>query len=316
MNPSVTPRCPSSNASTALQLGHMTTDVNPADLPAIKRLLAPEPPEVLYHYTHRAALIKILESRSVVASHIRYLNDAQEMAFAIRRMLEVLEDQAGKGDAEDKRVRENMALWLRYLEPQTQVFVFSLSRQGDLLSQWRAYSQPGDGYAVGFDSLALAANTARERFSLVRCIYDAEEQRAVLLELVSHTADTFREHRDKGMSSELAGEIIAKCFLMPFLVVASVLKDQSFEEEKEWRLISHSYPMGHERVLYRSGARLLIPYVLVRLARQGEHLPIKEIVVAPSGHGLLEVQAVRGLLIRAHGPGDVPIHVSKIPYRG
>jgi len=39
----------------------------------------------------------------------------------------------------------------------THYFVFSLSEDGDRLSQWRAYGKPGDGYSLGFESAGIQA---------------------------------------------------------------------------------------------------------------------------------------------------------------
>ena len=108
----------------------MTAAVRPLDSPAVRSILQTEPPDILYHYTHRAALIKMLDDHSVIASHIRYLNDAREMALAIGLMQEVLNEQKGQGDVHDQVSRDFMAQWLPNLAPQTQVFVFSLSQDG------------------------------------------------------------------------------------------------------------------------------------------------------------------------------------------
>jgi len=58
------------------------------------------PPTPLYHYTGRAALVQILESRTVHASAIRYLNDATEFQYACTLAEKVLASRrsAAKGD--------------------------------------------------------------------------------------------------------------------------------------------------------------------------------------------------------------------------
>src|SRR2546422_3270442 len=78
--------------------------INPSEAMAVKTVIERSPPDVLYHYTTRKPLHDILESRSVFASHIRYLNDAQEMAFAIRRAREVLDTRQTTTDADEKLI--------------------------------------------------------------------------------------------------------------------------------------------------------------------------------------------------------------------
>ena len=103
--------------------------INPSEAMAVKAVIERSPPDVLYHYTTRKALHDILESRSVVASHIRYLNDAQEMAFAIHRAREVLDTRQTTTDADEKLIYNELQRYLQYLEPQSHVFVFDVTRR-------------------------------------------------------------------------------------------------------------------------------------------------------------------------------------------
>ncbi len=288
--------------------------INPAEANAVKAVIEREPPEILYHYTNRPALISILETRSVFASHIRYLNDAQEMAFAIRRVQEVLKDQAGTGDAEAQTVRDELEKWVRHLETQSNVFVFSLSSQGDLLSQWRAYCRPSEGYSIGFDAKTLAGNARTASFTMAPCIYGEAEHRRLVEQLITDAIDGYRKHLADGHDPSDAIQAVTGLFLISLLIVASVIKDSAFAEEEEWRLVSQAYGLGHDRVLFRSGPRLLVPYVLLDLAERGQPLPIKEIVVGPTAHQVLEGQAVLGLLIRAKAASR-RVRRSRVPYR-
>jgi hypothetical protein len=96
------------------------------------------PPAVLYHYTSMSALLSIVRSGRIWASHCRFLNDRSEITTM--------------WDAVEKRLDERIAK-----EPSTQAaavlsevtaavkerkssneFVASFSENGDDLSQWRA----------------------------------------------------------------------------------------------------------------------------------------------------------------------------------
>jgi len=288
--------------------------INPAEAMAVKAVIERSPPDVLYHYTTRKPLLEILESRSVFASHIRYLNDAQEMAFAIRRAREVLNARRAGADVEETGIYNELDRYLQYLEPQSHVFVFSMSQADDLLSQWRAYCTPSNGYAIGFDGKALAGHARTQHSFMAPCVYvDADQQRLVE-QLIDDSVREFRAKRTQGVSSDDSLLAVAGLFLISFHIVAPVLKDLAFMEEREWRLILPMYGVGHPSIRYRAGRTLLVPYVPLTLAADKQTLPIREVVVGPTAHHQLEAQAVLGLLVRV-GAASTAVRQSRVPYR-
>src|SRR2546430_1425649 len=48
-----------------------------------------EPPPLMFHYTDRAGLIGIIQSKTVWATHIRYLNDSSEYSYTSNLALEL-----------------------------------------------------------------------------------------------------------------------------------------------------------------------------------------------------------------------------------
>src|SRR2546425_10789157 len=180
--------------------------INPSEAMAVKTVIERSPPEVLYHYQTLKPVVDILESRSVFASHIQYLNDAQEMAFAVRRAREVLDARRATGDAEETRVYGELDRYLQYLEPQSHVFVFSMSHADDLLSQWRAYCTPSDGYAIGFDGPALAAHARSQYSFMAPCLYEDVEQRRLVEQLIDDSVREFRTKRSEGVSDQRSEE--------------------------------------------------------------------------------------------------------------
>src|ERR1700730_9126099 len=100
---------------------------------------SPLPLRTLYHYTTQTGLLGILESKSIWASEIRFLNDATEFRTALEAVGAELSKQlteldSGEGDARGEVIfRELTAL------EEADVFVLSLTEKGDDLSQWRAH---------------------------------------------------------------------------------------------------------------------------------------------------------------------------------
>jgi hypothetical protein len=73
-----------------------------------------------------------------------------------------------------------------------------------------------------------------------------------------------------------------------------MLKDPSFREEREWRIIS--------------------PYYKVSLARDGSEFRVHEVVVGPTPDVERSRRSVSSFL-RHHGLEKVPVEVSGVPYR-
>src|SRR5262249_48878678 len=139
------------------------------------------------------------------------------------------------------------------------VCVFSLTEARDQLSQWRAYSSSG-GYMIGFNTPSLGFVAKNQGFLLSRCIYRELDQEM----LIADTVEPFLA----GFAATLADcnptphkiHAIADRFVDHLVRIAPLLKHHSFEEEREWRLISQPIPLAHDKMRYRAGRGLVVPY--------------------------------------------------------
>jgi hypothetical protein len=105
--------------------------------------------QTLYHYTSIGALLGIAETRTVWASHVYYLSDSHEIVHACRILSEVLSQRVEHYDGEERVFMEQFRDWLKtVLTSQHYLFVFSLSKQASLLSQWRSYTPHGKGVSL------------------------------------------------------------------------------------------------------------------------------------------------------------------------
>jgi len=294
---------------------------DPFQASCIKTVFDCSPPDVLYHYTRREGLLGILEKRSVYASHIRYLNDAHEMAHAMDLIQTILKVRLAVATGDQKQLYEQVKQWVESLKFQNQVFVFSMSQDGDSLSQWRAYCNSNDGYAIGFDTQKLSQHANSQFFYMAPCVYDHEAQDALISLLLEDVNDDFQKRIQSSVNDAI--NQASAYFVLLFLILAPVLKAPAFKEEKEWRLISIAkHGFGQPSVQYRNGRSLLIPYVAMEIAPKDDQLPIAEVVVgpteetiSPTSHRILEQTAVMGLLINANASGRVA-RSSTVPYRG
>src|SRR5258705_849439 len=133
-------------------------------------------PQTLYHYTTREGLVGIFSSGTAWATGIRFLNDASEYTYAQSRFVGMLREIQGQVAPSHEEELEKTIRQLSGLTPH--LFVFCLCRKGDLLSQWRAYGQPGNGYSIGFDAPALGGIISTEKgVQLAAVSYDSRQQR-------------------------------------------------------------------------------------------------------------------------------------------
>ena len=115
-------------------------------------LTGQNPPERLYHYTTADGLLGILESRTVWATHINYLNDKHELHHAEKVLSLELRERAERSDVnvEERQALLAAAESLEKHRSDREAYVFSLTENGDQLSQWRAYGSSATGYSLGW----------------------------------------------------------------------------------------------------------------------------------------------------------------------
>lgn len=269
-------------------------------------------PEILFHYTSPAALYGIVLSKTLWATNIHYLNDAKEFRHAIEIAQGILRRQLGVSNSDLAiKILEGMAEILDRAARMT-VCVFSLSEQGNVLSQWRAYCA-GGGFALGFETERLHLLAQGQQFNLAACVYDANAQRRVLAPIIEwHLTQSLAvlEGKPELAEKDLAARL--DLWVADFVRVAPLLKDRAFEEEREWRMISRPYFDDTPALRFRPGKFMMIPYLEFHLTNSGEQLEIAEIVVGPSANWKLANESViqfltnRKVKWRSVRPSHVP----------
>ena len=236
------------------------------------------PGRLLYHYTSAPGFLGILERRCLFASDVWFLNDASEVRYAQTRMAERVRQYLGPDQPWLQAlldVSEAKPGWL------DDVFVASFCEESDLLSQWRGYAA---GFAIGFAADGLAAlGDGPGAPRLVQVDYGAGSGRRRLRGL-------FEQLADGGPYSAEERERLARTVLLPEM---ARVKEPSFAEEKEWRLlVVEGRP---ERILFRVDASGVVPYVEIALP---EPSPVREVVIGPAADQQLHRRGVEQLLAR------------------
>ena len=277
-------------------------------------------PETLYHYTDQAGMLGILQSKVIWATKIQFLRDQHELRHAVYLAKPMLREMESRGQSDHE------ASFFRHLGDivdelaRFETYICSFSENSDALSQWRAYSPQGTGYALGFNTEALSPRMEAQQFRFAHCYYDEAEQ-TQFLKLIGKVASThFREDLDPTTPPKTRRDFdqlrATRHFVVNFALAGPMLKDHAFSDEVEWRMISSPYAsLAPERLRVRSGRSFPVPYYEFELTAPGEPLLLNELVIGPCPDPDLAKLAVKELF---RPTGDVlcsNVRCSTIPYR-
>lgn len=297
-------------------------------------VLSRKPEKPLYHYTTQTGLLGIIRDRKIWATHTQYLNDRREFLHAVdlvRGEIQRLRNETNVQQGETATTRTE-ALNRMYntisLSPEhINVCVCSFSEDSDSLSQWRAYGG-SSGFGIGFSAKVLVAAVEKRGCFLAQCIYDPTDQLTVVRALVEEVLDEHLAGNLPFPDDPELGEVFLKTGgnLLPYLYrYAPILKDQSFVEEREWRIIFR--PIAAHSLDYREGRSLIIPYYRLPLWEDGQETEIHEIIIGPTRDIERSIKSVSRLVKgrdvikdrNAWGlnalTNDTPVKASQVPYR-
>jgi hypothetical protein len=256
----------------------------------------------LYHYTGVGALLGIVESGSVWASHVYYMNDSKEIVHACDVLNEILRPRAKEFSGEDQIFVQQFADWLEtFRHNGYHLFVFALSQEKSLLSQWRSYTPHGRGVSLGLSPSALNHFLAAPGFRLAQCLYEQHEHVELMSALLEKLLITFRQRlpsldmsdrhpsqKYHGFLEEFRGEV---------LQVLAIVKHSAFREEREWRIVSPYFPKYTvPEVKFRGGASMLLPYIELPLPKSESPKIFDEVILGPSGDVSLSLAALSAFL--------------------
>lgn len=266
-----------------------------------------KPPDSIFHYTTQKGILGIVEKREMWATQVHFLNDKNEVFLTFKLLERELKRQISK--AQLPQTKSLLAAIKRHLPriDQGHICIASFCECGDLLSQWRGYGNQGKGYAIGFNLKNLTRTAKKQHFVLWPCVYSSSVQ----LELVSYLIDSWcLDFCKPGTSHEKMVQMIdtSVCQLAP------IIKDESFSEEKEWRLVSSTISQKSPGFAFREGEFSLIPYYNFSIIDENGRHSINNIVVGPSPHMELAQNSLSTFLA-AKKLGAVEVKGSKIPFR-
>jgi hypothetical protein len=324
------------------------TNQAPTGCDAVMAHLAKPIPETLWHYTSFAGFQGIISSKTIWATEYRFLNDSEEFAHArtlVEKLVEEIPEFTGLQFPARTTVRSaiNIAFNTGFLDADRfSLMVASFSEVGDQLSQWRGYAGSSTGISVGVDLRHLRPPSALQTtVALAPCLYAEVEKRDLLEAILKHCWDKLEGAWNSTVTSgvtnidradpnavwnhvnEHSKEILTNVaeahtsLQWDLLRLAPLLKNESFSEEREWRLtlpreairLPSKHPLKF-RYLYDT----LVPYIAYPLLLPNQEGPIlcREVIIGPGGHPAAEIGVNMFLLSE-----QIPIAASRstVPYR-
>jgi hypothetical protein len=271
----------------------------------------------LYHYTDQQGFLGIFENEELWATKIQFLNDNSEYKIATtiaRAYIETL-----MKDEVDENKIFRLRRWDRCLDSfkNSNTCVFSLSEQGDLLSQWRGYSSSLGGYSIGFKKDVLASFLHSIGFSLEKCIYERKKQEERIHSMMDNL---WRKYKDTKEENEHKINLMSSSsneFFSNVHNISPILKDSSFSEENEWRIVSKG-GVNFNRLSFRVGKSMLVPFLKIALPNFEDGL-INEIIVGHTPHLDLAENATQSCVFKRfpdpHNTARPRVLTSKVPFR-
>lgn len=192
------------------------------------------------------------------------------------------------------------------------LYVACFSEVHDSLSQWRGYCPSSFGYSVGFDGDLLLPIAREQGFQLRPCIYDRKTQTKSVADWARETLAVLEAGCSDNFDPAEYTRANCNSFLHKFIAFAPYMKDPSFKDEREWRLVS-LVPSNDPRVGFRAGKSLLVPYVPLKLHSATERSPLWNICVGPTPHIELAMNSLSHLFQRVKLLNGVTR--TMIPYR-
>lgn len=267
-----------------------------------------EMPEYLFHYTSAEGVKGILESKSVWASLLHFMNDSREWQYALDLMRAELMDRLTTNPGPYwPRFVTGLSESLNQIE-QLNICVFSLSAVSNQLSQWRAYCPPEGGYQLRFNSSLLRHHIHRCHFQMKECCYDVESQKKLLGQIADFVLKQVGVLSDEG-TARAAVQTVQNLLFVRLANNAPILKHPDFNEEKEWRAFG-PVACDDPRMSYHIKGSIVIPHCGITLETPTCKFPVEHIVVGPNVHQKLALRGIESIAFPAHvtvGQSSTPL---------
>lgn len=282
-------------------------------------ILRPDPQpsdDLLFHYTDSAGLLGIIQSATLWATNVAFLNDSKEMRFGAKLLADMIEHEKvvlyrwvenGISSAELQRVEQLTYYFSERYVPERVIrgpYVVCFSRKGNDLGQWRGYAQAG--YSIGFDRQELlhAGRADDPEKPTIRPVIYGDNAWDIMGKHAQRIIEFVKSiDGDRTLTNTDIHEVVR-----PIEEHIPYLKHGAFALEDEERLVIDQF----HNVKFRPSAIGIVPYLAVDVNVSA----IREIVVGPGSNQDIRVNALEILLKTLLPHASVQIITSAVPFRG
>ena len=258
----------------------------------------------LYHYTNKEGLLGIAEKSQIWATHILFLNDRTEFYLALDKIKSVLIRMSKKLKYKAKiDVRRAITFYLEDDIEKEDAYIFSFSEEYDNLNMWVKYTDMTPGFCLSFDPALLSQEILKNNHvKISHVLYNKSEQENELKKIINEAEIITDQNPGDTPDDTFTCNLYNR-----FLEIAPFIKHESFQDEKEWRIVIRTKRADTK---LRSKGSVFIPYYTLKMC---ENI-INDITIGPGGSGEYVKQSVDFLCSR-HLKNIIKPQNSKVPYR-
>lgn len=256
---------------------------------------------MIYHYCGKEVFEKIVETKIIWLSDITKMNDEGEYKSGFQIINDILKSYSDVDETIATEMSPNN------INNTFKVLVSCFSRDGDVLSQWRAYADDGHGFSIGFDMEMIKQHHLFNRYlekmepisgkiSFISVNYDRSEFEREVRQLIKTYKDSKSPIKFKLLSRAL-------------MYMAIRYKDSFFKEEQEVRgfIAPEERIKGDDYIIERRDCSYGVAhYHRLNTSFQDIHA-IKEVVIGPKNAATIEEVQNR---LKNFGIENIPVRLS------
>lgn len=285
-----------------------------AGVDALFEIDLPPLPDILYHYTTAEGLLGLVGGNTLRFSDTKFVNDGSEMAWGRWVLENHLKERFASAPEKQQQFWQSVLKRTAESGDTFRHVIFCMSREGNLLNQWRDYGRDVVPYSIGLETTYFFKRDAGTfETNLTPLVYAPAHQMKAVENLVSRIAEVMKSRWNSVSPDHLVADSYNASFELSWLV--SQFKNPAFEPEQEVRLQLTHYALTRNygaKPKFRTSMLGVVPYYEWRPATGS--LPIRSVLVGPSPHASASLEALR-IYLAELGLGDVTSNYSTIPIR-
>jgi hypothetical protein len=235
--------------------------------------------QLSYHYTDASTALKILTSHELWLTHTDYLNDATEGLDIFIYLKKYLKNQ-------------DIMKVLTYIDSKTDAYTCSFSTEKDLLSQWRGYCPPEEGYSIGFKLPEKFVNIDGNEDIFIRgmptedntyfvlpntgiffqCIYEVKQKEIIIENMALRMDEKYEQLKSdvpdlldrlndfSTNSSDVLSRLKDDVWLKEYIHYKYLFKNDAFKEENEYRFFMIVNAGVRQNPCYTTKNGAFVPY--------------------------------------------------------